>query len=137
MPSSDVSLVWPMAITDGKVSPISGLSTVGDFAYTVSGLRYVQIDLGAIYAVDKVRVYHFYNNGRAYYGTRTQVSADGIFWVTVFDSAILGEYPETPSGRTTTFAQQGVRYVRDYLNGSTSNTGNHWVEIEVWGNPIP
>jgi RHS repeat-associated protein len=26
-----------------------------------------------------------------------------------------------------------VRYVRDYLNGSTSNVGNHWVEIEVWG----
>jgi RHS repeat-associated protein len=26
-----------------------------------------------------------------------------------------------------------VRYVRDYLNGSTSNAGNHWVEIEVWG----
>jgi RHS repeat-associated protein len=26
-----------------------------------------------------------------------------------------------------------VRYVRDYLNGSTANTGDHWVEIEVWG----
>jgi RHS repeat-associated protein len=26
-----------------------------------------------------------------------------------------------------------VRYVRDYLNGSTSNSGNHWVEIEVYG----
>jgi RHS repeat-associated protein len=26
-----------------------------------------------------------------------------------------------------------VRYVRDYLNGSTSNTGDHWVEIEVYG----
>jgi RHS repeat-associated protein len=26
-----------------------------------------------------------------------------------------------------------VRYVRDYLNGSTSNGGDHWVEIEVYG----
>ncbi len=26
-----------------------------------------------------------------------------------------------------------MRYVRDYLNGSTSNTGDHWVEIEVYG----
>jgi RHS repeat-associated protein len=26
-----------------------------------------------------------------------------------------------------------VRYVRDYLNGSTANIYNHWVEIEVYG----
>ena len=26
-----------------------------------------------------------------------------------------------------------MRYVRDYLNGSTSNSGDHWVEIEVYG----
>lgn len=25
-----------------------------------------------------------------------------------------------------------VKYVRDYLNGSTSNTGNHWCEIEIY-----
>lgn len=37
------------------------------------------------------------------------------------------------SGKTHTFTQQNVRYVRDYLNGSTVNTGNHWTEIEVWG----
>ena len=26
------------------------------------------------------------------------------------------------------------RYVRNYINGSSANTGNHWVEIEVYGN---
>jgi RHS repeat-associated protein len=26
-----------------------------------------------------------------------------------------------------------VRYIRDYLNGSTVNPQNHWTEIEVWG----
>jgi hypothetical protein len=31
------------------------------------------------------------------------------------------------------FTARSVRYVRDYLNGSNKNTGNHWVEIEVWG----
>ena len=30
-------------------------------------------------------------------------------------------------------AAQFLRYVRDYLNGSTANTENFWVEIEVWG----
>lgn len=28
------------------------------------------------------------------------------------------------------------RYIREYLNGSNSNTGNHWVEIEVWSNGV-
>jgi hypothetical protein len=35
--------------------------------------------------------------------------------------------------KTHTFATRNVRYVRDYLNGSTANTGDHWVEMEVWG----
>ncbi len=30
-------------------------------------------------------------------------------------------------------SRRSVRYVRDYLNGSTANTGNHWVEIEAYG----
>ena len=33
----------------------------------------------------------------------------------------------------TPFPARNVRYVRDYLNGSNKNAGNHWVEIEVWG----
>jgi RHS repeat-associated protein len=33
----------------------------------------------------------------------------------------------------TVLTAEGVCYVRDYLNGSTANSGNHWVEIEVWG----
>jgi len=61
------------------------------------------------------------------------VSADGVTWTTVFDSAVSGEYVETLAGKTHTFTQRSVRYVRDYLNGSTANSGNHWTEIEVWG----
>ncbi len=61
------------------------------------------------------------------------MSADGVTWTTVFDSAVSGEYVETLAGKTHTFTQRSVRYVRDYLNGSTANSGNHWTEIEVWG----
>ena len=46
---------------------------------------------------------------------------------------MLGEYSETAAGKTHSFTPQPVRYVREYLNGSTANSGNHWVEIEVWG----
>jgi RHS repeat-associated protein len=61
------------------------------------------------------------------------VSENGSSWYTVFDSAVSGTYPETAEGRTYTFTARNVRYVRDYLNGSNKNAGNHWVEIEVWG----
>jgi len=51
----------------------------------------------------------------------------------VTDSAVSGEYPETAAGKTHSFSLRSVRYVRDWVNGSTSNVGNHWVEIQVWG----
>jgi hypothetical protein len=56
-----------------------------------------------------------------------------VTWTTVFDSAVSGKYAESAAGKTHSFTAQNVRYVRDYLNGSTANIGNHWVEIEVWG----
>jgi hypothetical protein len=80
-----------------------------------------------------VKVWHYANDGRTYHNTKTQVSADGVTWVTVFDSAVSGEYAETSAGKTHTFTAQNVRYIRDYLNGSTANIYNHWVEIEAWG----
>jgi len=83
--------------------------------------------------VDKVVVWHYAADGRTYHNTKTQVSADGTNWTTVYDSAVSGEYPETAAGKTHSFSLRNVRYVRDWVNGSTSNTGNHWVEIQVWG----
>lgn len=44
-----------------------------------------------------------------------------------------GTYVETAAGKTHTFAPRTVRYVRDYLNGSTANTGNH-LRKSKWGN---
>ncbi len=96
-------------------------------------LHYVQLDLGAAYSVDKLKVFHYAADGRTYHQTKTQVSTDGVSWTTIFDSAVSGEYAETSAGKTHTFTARSVRYVRDYLNGSTSNTGDHWVESEVYG----
>ena len=89
--------------------------------------------LSGVHGVDTVKVWHYAGDGRTYHNIKMQVSTDRSSWYTVFDSAVSGEYAETAAGRTYTFASRSVRYVRDYLNGSTSNSGNHWVEIEVWG----
>jgi len=133
--TSDTTLFWPAVVTNGDTWANSGNGNYGEFAYTGSiGLRYVQLDLGGAYTVDQIKVWHYAADGRIYNNTKTQVSADGVTWYTVFDSAVSGTYPETAAGKTHTFAPRTVHYVRDYLNGSSSNSSNHWVEIEVWGN---
>jgi RHS repeat-associated protein len=131
--TSDATLYHPDVAVNGDTWANSGSGTDREFAYTSGGLHYLQLDLGAVYSVDKVKVWHYGVGGRTYHNTKTQVSEDGVTWTTVFDSAVSGEYAETAAGKTHTFATRNVRYVRDYLNGSTANTGNHWVEMEVWG----
>jgi len=133
--TSDTTLFWPAVVTNGDTWANSGNGNYGEFAYTGSiGLRYVQLDLGGAYTVDQIKVWHYAADSRTYNNTKTQVSADGVTWYTVFDSAVSGTYPETAAGKTHTFTPRTVRYVRDYLNGSSSNFSNHWVELEVWGN---
>jgi RHS repeat-associated protein len=130
--ASDTTLYWGSAASDNDTYADSGAQTSGEFAYTGSGLHYAQIDLGAVFTVDKVKVWHYHNDGRTYHNTKTQVSADGVSWYTVFDSATQGEYAETAAGKTHSFTARSVRYVRDYANGNTYNANNHWVEIEVF-----
>ncbi len=89
-------LSQPLAVTNGDLWADNGSTTSGEFtSASPSGLRYVQIDLGGVYNVDKVVVWHYALDGRTYHNTKTQVSADGTNWTTVYDSAVSGEYPET------------------------------------------
>ena len=48
------------------------------------GTAVVYVDLGAIYNIEYLIVQHFQD--RVYFGTKTEVSADGVNWSTVFDS---------------------------------------------------
>jgi RHS repeat-associated protein len=132
--TSDTTLYWPEVPSDGDIWADSGVGANGEFAYTAgTGLHYVQLDLGTTYNVDKLKIFHYAADGRTYHQNKTQVSADGVSWTTVFDSAVSGEYAETSAGHTLSFSARSVRYMRDYLNGSTSNSGDHWVEIEAYG----
>jgi phage minor structural protein len=100
----------------GKVPTISsGTLTNGvnitngnhaDYGYEASGngvAKYVQVDLGAVYSdIDTLKIFHYYADGRTTHGTKTQISADGVTWTTIFDSAVSGEYAETSAGKTYT-----------------------------------
>ncbi len=103
--------------------------------------QYVQIDLGDMYDIESINVRHYFLDLRTCAETETQVSLDGITWITMFSSEVSGVYQESSSGhaipivagpmtRTLSFEPR-VRYIRDYLDGSSSNEGNHWVEIQA------
>ena len=66
---------------------------------TVSGLQYLQIDMGAEYDIENLKVWHYFSDGRTYYATKTQVSLDGVEWFTMYDSAVSGTYQETSAGK--------------------------------------
>jgi hypothetical protein len=120
----------------------------GYFIELGPGKQWMQIDLGAPYALHAILVWHYHSQARVYRDVIVQVcdNKDFVKGVqTVFNndhdnSAGLGvgkdkEYIEVAEGRL--FDPKGIkgRYVRMYSNGNTTNDLNHYVEIEVYGTP--
>jgi parallel beta-helix repeat protein len=112
-----------------------------------TGGVYIQIDLGASYNLNKVNLWHYYGDTRAYHDVIVQLSNDSTFATktTVFNndtdnSSSQGtgtdaEYTETSAGKTITFPAVNARYVRLWTNGNTLNGFNNYVEVEVWDTP--
>ena len=88
-PSADPS------ITDGIYSSTSPYYTGDGY-----GLESVTVDLTKLYAIKDIIVWHYWPYGRTFYGTKTEVSADGVNWFTIFDSAVDGGYRESSYGHT-------------------------------------
>jgi len=121
----------------------------GYFVELGPGRQWVDIDLGASYALHAIVAWHYHSQARVYRDVIVQISDDKDFHngvATIFNndhdnSSKLGvgkdkEYIEVAEGRL--FDPQGTkgRYVRLYSNGSTANDLNHYVEVEVYGTPI-
>ena len=80
-------------VTDGSFN-------MNDYTWqmTYDAPQYVEIDLGEVYNdLKEIKIWH-YPDGRIFSKTKTQISADGINWITVFDSAESGTYVETMDG---------------------------------------
>ena len=111
------------------------------------GVQWVQLDLGAEHVISAVCVWHDQGDERVYKDVIMQISNDPKFKegvTTIFnndhdDSAKLGakgkdkEYRERNDGRPVDAKLTKGRYVRCYSNGSSSEPGNNYVEIEVFG----
>lgn len=131
-------------VTDGEKNGGDGY-----FVELGPSKQWVQIDLGAEYALHAILAWHYHSQARVYRDVIVQVSTDRDFRkgvVTVFNndhdnSSGQGagpdkEYIEVAEGRLFDPKGARARYVRLHSNGNTTNDLNHYVEVEVYGTPV-
>lgn len=157
-PKGTVSVAIGKAVSSSDMFPIIGdleLVTDGDkegsdgsYVELGPGVQYVQIDLGAPHIIHGLVIWHFHSQARVYRDVIVQISDDADFISnvrTVFNndhdnSAGMGvgtdkEYIETFEGRPISVRAETAQFVRLYSNGSTSGEMNHYIEVEVYGQP--
>ena len=165
IPPGSTNLAAKKKVTSSDPNPIIGeLSLVtdgdkdgsdGSFVELAPGKQWVQIDLEKPAEISAVVVWHYHAEARVYHGVVVQISNDPEFAKgvqTAFNNDFantLGfgagkqlEYIDDYRGKAIAVkdAQGGPvrgRYVRLYSNGSTSSDQNHYIEVEVYGKPVP
>ena len=110
--------------------------------------RYVQVDLGEEYEINKIHLTRYYDDGRTYGPTVIELSKDESFKEKdqVYNSDTTGTvhnrgegadplYSETSAGKTIEFEKKTARYIRVYVNGRSDREGtsDHIVELEAYG----
>lgn len=158
VPKGTVLVSAKKKVTSSDMQPVIGeLDMLNDgekaggdgyFIELGPGPQWVQIDLGAPYALHAILAWHYHSQARVYRDVIVQVSNDATFKTgvtTVYNndhdnSSKLSagkdkEYIEVAEGRL--FDPKGAtgRYVRLYSNGNTTNDLTHYVEVEVYGTP--
>ncbi|MBU6398692.1 MAG: discoidin domain-containing protein [Verrucomicrobia bacterium] len=130
-------------ITDGQKEPQDS-----DTVEMKRGTQWVQVDLGAPYALYAIVLWHDHRYVQVVHDVIVQVSDDPTFKTgvqTLFNndsdnSSGQGvgtdrEYFETNRGKIMDAKGVQARYVRAYSRGGTSGALNCWEEIEVYGLP--
>jgi hypothetical protein len=158
VPAGTVLLSQGKKVTGSDDNPIIGtldLITDGDkdtgegyYVELLDGLQWVQIDLEQSAAIHAIWLWHIHSRESAYHDVIVRISDDPQFKTgvtTVFNndydnSAQLGKatdkpYVETRFGMIVDAKGTKGRYVRLYSKGSTYSEMNHYIEVEVFGNP--
>jgi hypothetical protein len=154
----NVALRRPVTASDrnpffGKLEMVTDGDKEGDgnsFVELDLGQQWVQVDLGAVYRIEAVVVWHYHGEPRVYHDVVVQVADDPDFVdspTTLFNndhdnSSGLGrgrdkEYIETYEGRLIPGKRTEARYVRLYSRGNTSDDTNAYIEVEVYALPEP
>ena len=160
LPKTAKNLALKRPVTSSDPAPLLGdydLITDGDkdasegcFVEMAKGTQWVQIDLGQSAEINAVYLWHFHAQQRAYLGVVVQISDDPDFIsgvTTIYNNDaknISGRgagkdkaYIESYKGRLLDAKGTKGRYVRLYSNGSSANSANHYIEVEVWGSSAP
>ena len=158
-PEGTKNVAFGKAVTSSDEEPIIGeLSYVtdgdkeaADGSYVELGplLQYVTIDLGQMYNIYAIVVWHHHMQAQVYYDVVVQVADDADFITdvrTLFNNDIdnsagfgIGKdmhYTETNEGKLIDAKGVKARYVRLYSNGNTSDDLNRYTEVEVYGKPV-
>ncbi len=113
------------------------------------GSQWVQVDLGEVYSIQAVVMWHDHRNVQVMSDVIVQASDDPEFQkgvTTLFNndadnSSGFGvggdrEYFETRYGKVVDGKGVKARHVRCYTNGGTMTKLNCWQELEVYGLPV-
>jgi hypothetical protein len=157
-PAGTVNLSKGKEVTASDTFPVIGETSFvtdgdkdgseGTYVEFGPGQQWVQIDLGASATLRAIVAWHFHAQARVYHDVVVQVSDDKDFKTgvtTLFNNdhdntAGLGAgkdmaYVETSEGKLIDAKGIKARYVRLYSNGNTTSELNHYVEVEVFGQP--
>jgi len=99
-------------------------------------MLYVTVDMGDVYWVTGVTIWHYYSDARRYCNQKVVLSTTGAFSgeeVTMYAVAGYGT-AESADGNTIIFdAATEARYVRHYCSRSNKNGGVHFLEMSICG----
>jgi hypothetical protein len=159
-PAGTVNVAAGKAVSSSDSDPVIGdldMITDGDKAGTDGtyvelkpGRQSIVIDLGGEHTIYALLVWHFHKQPRVYNDVVVQVADDPDFISnvrTLFNNdhdntSGLGvgkekNYVDTAEGRLIDGKGVEGRYLRLFSNGSTASPANHYVEVEVYGKPVP
>ena len=159
-PAGTANVAEGMLISSGDLDPAIGdldMTTDGDkegadgsYVELAEGRQWITLDLEQKHAIYAVVLWHFHKQARVYRDVVVQVADDPDFITgvrTLFNndhdnSSGLGigedkSYVETAEGKLIDGRGLEAQFLRFYSNGSTASPANHYVEVEVYGKPVP
>src|SRR5437868_3727788 len=69
----------PSLVTDG-------VTDTNPYLSLEAGAQWVRIDLGGLYDVSRLRVFHYWADGRTYHDVIFRLSQDGTSYITIFNN---------------------------------------------------
>jgi hypothetical protein len=159
-PAGTVNVALRKAVTSSDTDPVIGnpewitdgnkAGTDGTYVELKPGLQNIVIDLETKCVVYAIVVWHYHKEARSYAGVVVQTADDPDFISnvqTLFNNDAANEtgngigknlrYVETNEGKLIDAKGVETRYLRLFSQGSNASSANHYIEVEVYGKPLP